>query len=194
MGIGLRDEVVRMRTGTKRVLVAQPEECVVIDRAMIDARRHATGMSKADASIFAALNRHPYDVLVFQGGDGEGGTRFELSQDITAARLADAGSVLVRGQLGVYRGLARYGAIVLVNAEMGEREIEAFRDGTGMVIDQIEAKLPSAPNPRELNLDLWLLRHMAIYSSLSLESVLTQLLPNQLPMLETRASRIQKLL
>jgi hypothetical protein len=159
-----------------------------------------TGMSATDARILAeAKARSPRVALcVFRGvhGDGDevGSWAFDPALDETQCR--ELATRLLRGQIEVYRGMLYAGLSMFVHTEWGMREVDAFRWAVDRRIEELVELNGGAGTlgGSQAAIDLWLLRNLTFFFTLSFDKFVETVLPDKLAMMEKRMERIRRML
>jgi hypothetical protein len=183
--------------GERVALVIAPTEAVRVGLDRIVPRVGPPRMSSLDQQVLEqAEARAPRIQLgIFRGANGHGGSwGFDPAMDEhEAIRLAE---YLLPGQMIVYRGLLRLGVCLFVHIDWGSLECAAFRAAAAKIADGLHDRLSRGsaepPNPADV-VDLWVLRNLTFFFSLSFDHLVSTILPEKLALMEKRMERIQRM-
>jgi hypothetical protein len=178
------------KDGPRVALIVTPSP-VVVGRARLEALRKSTAPGALDREIIEEVRKRQGRVkaLVIRFADW----RVDPSLDVHDRE--ELGLLLTRSQLSTYRRFLSAGIVVVVHGELGPVETEVFRRGAEHVIADIESSPARRDDDRALQrVDLFDLKHLCFFFSLSIDRLLTKVLPTQLELFETRAERIRDML
>lgn len=202
MALRLDEHGIDTASGRKTVLVATPTGHIRAGRAKLAELRGSLATSAVDTEIVEHIERRPHGTFaafVFCGHatDGSGSWRFadELGDD----ERFELGYLMWRSQLPLNRFCAAAGMFDNVYVEWTDAEIESFsaaadrmawelRNGPALHPD------PDTPTARLARLDLWLVQRHSFFLSMSLDTILTRILPPRFARLEARAPVLRELL
>jgi hypothetical protein len=177
-----------------RVLEAAPTRTIVLGRDRLARLREGNPSSEVDRSMveICASWTPSVDAVVFVANAGAG-RQWRFDDDLDASEVAELGEAMVEGQLSLYRGLVHAGIFSLTGIALREREHEAFARGTDRVAARIERDLPDA-SPEQapvLRLDLWLLDHLALWTTASRDRFFAGRLPETLSLIARRRRQLE---
>jgi hypothetical protein len=178
------------KDGARLALIVTPAP-VVLGRARLEALRKSTAPGALDRFILDEVRKRAGSVsaLVVRGVDW----RVDPSLDVHDRE--ELGLLLTRSQVPTYRRFLSAGMVVVVHGEFGPIETEIFRRGAEHVIADIESSPARSDDARAIQrVDVFNLKHLCFFFSLSIDRLLTEILPPQLKLFETRAERIRDML
>jgi len=138
----------------------------------------------------AAAERAGASVCIFRARADAGPGRYGFCPLLSDAQAVELASALLVGALPVYREMVRLGICLLVYAELGADEAAAFREGARAVCARLEARIECSA---QAEVDLWILQNLVFFFTTSFESLSTSVLPEKLPMMETRMERVRRM-
>lgn len=176
--------------GPRVALIVTPSP-VVVGRARLEALRKSVAAGALDREIIDEVRKRAGRVkaLVIRGVD------WRVDPALDVHDREELGLLLTRSQLPTYRRFLSAGMVVVVHGEFGPVETEVFRRGAEHVIADIESSPAKRVDDRALQrVDLFNLKHLCFFFSLSIDRLLREILPPQLKLFETRAERIRDML
>ncbi len=194
VSVQISEYVVPTKVGDRTAMVITPRTHV---RVGLSAVEHVDGMSALDETLLReAQARSPrITFCVFRGRSDEGDGSWCFADAMTQAQDRELASKLLPGQMIAYRGLLRAGVSLFVHADWGERETDAFR----WAVDHRIAALREEIEPDETvgtsasAIDLWILRNLTFFFTLSFAKMIETILPDKLALMEARMERIRRL-
>lgn len=175
------------------VIEVRPTKPLVLGRDRLDQIRAGDSNSQVDRSMLEICSSWdpPADAVVFIANPGEGRS-WGYADDLSHAEGEELGRAMVEGQLALYRGLVHAGIYSLTGIALQDREYEAFSRGTEEVADRIERRLPDASEEEAtiMRLDLWLLDHLALWTTLSRDRFFAGRLPETLSLIARRRRQL----
>ncbi|MGZ3421947.1 MAG: hypothetical protein ACXWUG_17210 [Polyangiales bacterium] len=184
------EATIETKDGSRVALLVTPDP-VVVGRARLEALRKSTEPGALDRRILDEVRRQRgrVNALIIRGTD------WHVDPSLDVHEREELGLLLTRSQLPTYRRFLSAGMVVVVHAEFGPLETEVFRRGAEHVIADIEASPARSDDVRAIQrVDLFNLKHLCFFFSLSIDRFLTEVLPPQLKLFETRAERIRDML
>ncbi len=154
-------------------------------------------MSDVDRHLLEQMRQREgrVNAVVFRGRDdvGDGSWGFDPALD---AHEADALALeLLRGMVLVYRAFVESGVCVHAHADWGPAEARAFRVANGTLVAELGQQLEHGQlgpvQRREAEVELWTLRNLTFFFTLGFRTLVRSVLPEKLPMLETRTERLR---
>jgi hypothetical protein len=189
------ETVVSTRSGERAALVAWPTEDVVVGRERLGQLRASGQASSIDHEILSrvrAAGDH-VNVLIFRGRAPEGRGRYSVDPDLSDEERAELGYLLVFSQTPTYRRFLAAGILAFLHVELFGATLDAFRSGTERMLNELERNVIEI-DPAVRAVDTWVLKHLSFYFSLGLDSVLERILPDKMPLFESREPRIREML
>ena len=173
------------------VLTMTPRVPTVFGAKRRESLRGEPTLSPVERRIldFVAARPENTPVLLLRGADEEGNRLWRFDPAFDDDELEETGRLFSRAVMPLYRGLLARGIVLFVHSDWGYREIGPIRRG----LDAL-AEHPDPRQPALSAVDGWISRNMLLYSSLSMEHVVEQLLPTHLVLLDRRTERAQRLL
>lgn len=194
----LDEHVIETKAGPRTVVSVTPSGPVVFRREDLARMSSVFEPSPRDEEIITALRqrRRPADVFVFQSQALDGGPGCWYFEDgLSEAEVDELGFHIVRAHRFVYRGLVDAGINMAIGAAKGYRELAALRTGTERLARELAAELEHCAGDDRMvcEADLFLVRHLMVFTSLDLPVLLRGLIPDKLPLCERRAPRFREL-
>jgi hypothetical protein len=157
----------------------------------------STGMSATDQMILreARARRQRVSICVFRGASQDGEGSWAFAEGLDEGQGQALAQRLLPGQVAMYRGMLKAGISLFVHADWGAQETDAFR----FAVDHRIAELREGVDPSETlatsteSIDLWLLRNLTFFFTLSFEKLVETILPDKLVLMEKRMERIRRL-
>jgi len=99
---------------------------------------------------------------------------------------------LTRALLPLHRRLLKSGLVLMIHTDWGLRECYAMRHG----VRRLKAELKQAAGQSDpvIKADHWILSNMLLHVALSMDHVVTELLPTHLAMIDRRLAFLQKMI
>lgn len=196
--IRFEEHSIHTRNGPRAVLVASPTDAIRIDRTRLATLREGPGESAIDRAIVReARARSGRARLAMFRARGNDDAAWELDADLTDEEAAEAGYLLVRSHLWLHRKLMASGILAIVHVELGFREVDALREATKTMIEELEARAKDDELDPEgaavLRADVWSLKHLTFYFTLGFARAVEDTLPDMIPMLEQRERTMREL-
>jgi len=194
------DELLLQSTGAARcVLLAVPRNAVVIDRDRLQSYRARGNASELDLEITREVAAWPrkVDVVLFRAmHQHPEAARWSFAYELTSEELDELGVGMVRSHVHLFRALAKLGVLAFAGIEFGEREFSALRRGTERVTAELERSVGrDRQSPSALDrLDLWLLDHLALWSTHPLKQFVSDDLPGLLALMDRRTLHVRRML
>lgn len=179
-------------------LVVAPEQDIQWGREMLARFRRRIVNSARDVEIVQTFERAPSRprVFVFRGTNGDGSVRIHLG-DLDPDEREELGYSLFLSHLPVLRRLTAGGAQLFVYVDWEPDTLELFRRSMGRIAGERKAQMDARADPDAvpiLRLDQWIFTRLTLFCAQSLGDVLTQLLPDSLPLFDRREERVARLL
>jgi hypothetical protein len=174
-------------------LVMAPRSRMLIDAARRDRLRGDPALSEADRTIVGRVRSRGDDVpiLIMRGANDLGERLWEFDAAFSDDELEEVGRLLTRALLPLHRRFLCSGIILFVHTEWGVRETPPMRRAVASLAHELQASAPANTALRDL--DLWILRNMLLFSSLSAKHVVQSLLPAHLRLVSHRKRQIADL-
>ncbi len=193
----LEDHVVETRAGPRTVVSLTPRAPIIFRRTDLAAMVARSEASPRDREIIRRLcsRDRPADVFVFQSQAPDGDGCWSFDEDLTDEEATELGYQIVRTHRYVYRGLVDAGISMAIGAAKGFRELECLRAGTRRFIEELSDELPRLTGQARLECeaDLFMVRHLMVFTSLHLPQLLEGVIPDKLPLCQRRAPRFRDL-
>lgn len=196
--LDIREHIVSTRGGDRVVLCVTPAAPIIFGREDLRRMSAATGPSPRDTEILDRLRRRkqPADVFVFQSqalGGGPGCWKFD--PELSDEEAEEMGYHIVRAHRFVHRGLVDAGINMAIGAAKGYRELAALRSGTQRFAQTLsrEAEHLHGADRLVCEADLFLVRHLMVFTSLNVTSLVCGVIPDKLPLCERRAPKFREL-
>jgi hypothetical protein len=184
------EATIETKDGPRLALIVTPAP-VVVGRARLEALRKSTAAGALDREIIDEVRKRAGRVkaLVIRFAD------WRVDPSLDVHEREELGLLLTRSQLSTYRRFLSAGVVVVVHGELGPVETEVFRRGAEHVIADLESSPAKREEERALQrVDLFDLKHLCFFFSLSIDRLSREILPPQLKLFETRAERIRDML
>lgn len=200
MEFSFSEQVVATRKGPRVAMVVRPRGHYVLGRAWFDKlRAHAGSRSRANPFIDEVARRGGrVRVFVFCGRTEDGAGSYQLDDNFSPAELLVHAQAILHAQLPIYREFLRAGVSANVHVGWSARQCDAFREALVLLADRYERRehTPSVPaiERQRARVDRWIARNLLVFLTLGVERALSELLPDTLTLLETRAARIAEML
>lgn len=184
---------VRFRSGRTGALVMTPRQPTVFGQDRLDAVRRCPGLSAAKEGMLCRIEDRESNtpILILRATDDDGSRLWEFDPDFSAEELAGVARDFVQSLLPFYRRVARSGIVLFVHSGWRSRDLATLRETVAVTSKSRALSIAEEGLGR---LDAWIVRNMLMYSSLSLDHVLEQLLPDHLGLLSRRKKRANDLL
>lgn len=194
----LEEHLLETRVGPRLVVSCTPSAPVLLGRADLERMREVFEPSPRDLEILEQLRarERPADVFVFQSQALDGGAgSWYFEKDLSEDETAELGFQIVRSHRFLNRGLVDAGISMGIGAAKGYRELTALRAGGQRLLEELAAQARDASGPDKLRIeaDLYLVRHLMVFTSLNLPSLLRGVIPDKLPLCERRATTFREL-
>lgn len=154
-------------------------------------------MSEIDRRVLAeASSRSPrISFCIFRGRSDEGDGSWAFAGGLTEAQGRQLAARLLPGQMAAYRGLLRAGVSLFVHADWGATETAAYRWAVDHRIAELrkEVTTDETLGTSANAIDLWILRNLTFFFTLSFAKLVETILPDKLALMETRMERIRRL-
>jgi hypothetical protein len=190
--------VLNTQRGARRALVATPgaRSTVRLGRDRLNGLRAVMEPSPLDLEIIARAKDAKAQLMIFRGQDDLGNASWGFDDSLDENATMELGRLLVESQLYAYRRLASVGVLCIVHTDLGFREVNALREGTRVLLEEIEnAEATDDPTAQALaQLDTWALKNFSYFFSVTMARLVSETLPNLMPMIEQRAPSLSKLL
>jgi hypothetical protein len=188
--------VLNTQRGARRALVATPggRTTVRLGHDRLQNLRAVMEPSPLDLEIIARAKDAKAQLMIFRGRDDLGDASWGFDDDLGENAAMELGRLLVESQLYAYRRLASVGVLCIVHTDLGFREVNALREGTRVLLEEMERAAADATDPTTLalsQLDTWALKY---FFSVTMARLVAETLPNLMPMIEQRAPNLSKLL
>jgi hypothetical protein len=171
-----------------------------VGRERLAALREQSSAGIIDQEIVEEVRRRRTEmpIAVFRGLADSGEIAWAFAEDLSDAEVDELAYRLVVSQQPTYRSLLEAGVFVIVHVECGRRETPSFRAGTARRLAELRGELADMTQTRRLDpvrrLDIWMLQNLTFFFNLELESVLRDVLPDKIPLLEQRVPTIKAML
>jgi hypothetical protein len=180
----------------RRIVLVVPTEPMLIGADRLERVQSGDEYSDVDMTVVETTAEwgKQVDAVIFDA-DADPTRSWRFSEDLDETQQRELGYVMVKAQLTLYRGLVNAGVYSLTGVGLPEREYNAFRLGTDRLTQEIELSLKSA-TPAEgtvLKLDLWLLDHLALWTTLSRERFFAAKLPELLALVGRRKKQLDRM-
>ena len=194
VSLQISEYVVPTKVGDRTAMVITPRSHVRVDPSSVESEGKMTALD--ETLLREAQARSPrITFCVFRGRSDEDDGSWRFADGMTQAQDRDLAARLLPGQMICYRGLLRAGVSLFVHADWGERETDAYR----WAVDHRIAELRDEVHPGETTgtsagaIDLWILRNLTFFFTLSFAKLIETILPDKLALMETRMERIRRL-
>ena len=171
-------------------LVMTPRSRMVVDHAKRERLRgDHPELSAADRWIVERVRGYGgrCPILILRGADDDGERLWQFDPTFGDDELEEVGSLLSRALLPLYRRFLCAGVILFVHTEWGARETPPMRRGIARLAEEVSAASTTAAMR---DLDLWILKNMLLFSSLSTNHVIETLLPEHLRLVAHRQRQV----
>jgi len=191
--------VLETRRGPRTALMVTPSRDIRVGRERLRELRVAPDGGSLDEQIWRSATKHAdASIMVMRGRNDDGSGSWGFDEELTDEETTELGELLVRSQVPTYRRLIAAGMLALIHVEFGFREVAALRNATAVVRDELErrsqSELEKAPPAAAVHaLDVWILRHLTFFFSVSFDKVASDTLPEMLPLIEQRAAHLEEL-
>ena len=130
-------------------------------------------------------------MILFRAVNAQGERVWQFDPDLSDEELAEGGYVLTRALLPFHRRLLKSGMALMVHTDWGLRECYAMRHG----VRRLKTELKRGPGPHDpvIEADHWVLSNMLLHVALSMDHVITELLPTHLAMIDRRLTFLKTL-
>lgn len=174
-------------------LVMTPRSPMVIDAARRDRLRGDPALSDGDRLIIARVRDRSDDVsiLIMRGADEAGARLWQFDTAFDEDELEDVSRLLIRALLPLHRRFLCSGIILFVHSEWGARETPPMRRAIARFANELQNHGQLGAAMRDL--DLWILRNMLLFSSLTTRHVIESLLPDHLRLVSHRKRQVADL-
>ncbi len=196
MSVVFSSKILESRKGPRRALVITPATRIVLGHEQLDQLRATSGESPIDDSIVGRIEASsvPHPVVIFRGANDEGTGSWGFAEDLEPDDAYELARHLVLSHLPTQRAMLVHGAYVMVHTDFGSLEADLFRRASKEVHDEMHGARISDQQMRAMHeANVWILRHLNFYFSLSYQKVITEVLPDKLPLIEMRSKHIQAL-
>lgn len=143
-----------------------------MDRARLERMREGNYASPVNDEILASVAEagRPVAAIVFDADSPDWG----FTDDLTEEEVGELGYHMIRSQLNLYRRAARAGVRVVVGVGFGPREVDGYTRGGDRMVEELERTLQdrSAADSSASQLDLWLIDHLTLWTTASLDEFL----------------------
>jgi hypothetical protein len=191
------DEIVVTKGGRHPVLVVTPREVLTVGHTRMAKLRERSTPSALDQEILRQVRRRSgrIQMLMLRGQSDDRTGLWQIDPALSEAEAWELGYFLVRSQLPAHRRLLSAGVVAFLHVHFASRDVEAMRRG----VDRLMAEMQAEPDLGDATsairkVDLWVLRHLSFYFSLSSAQVLHDVLPSKALLFESRIPRIRELL
>ncbi len=167
-------------------VVITAKNAMVVGRERIQNLKRPTGMNHVDRWLLeqAASRASRAKVILFRAMNDVGERVWQFDPALNDQELEEGGYVLTRALLPFHRRLLAAGMVLMVHTDWGLRECYAMRHG----VRKLKQELEQGPDKADpiVEADRWILSNMLLHVALSMNHVVSQLLPSHLAMLERR--------
>lgn len=192
MGFDFSERSFETNRGRRAALVLTPNVHVTIGPERITGLRAQIGMSEVDRMVIgeARARSERVDLTIFRGRDDDGNGSWGFVEGISEDDASQLAMAMLRSNLPLYRGLMRAGLCLHLHVDWGPVELVAFREAAEELSSELEVRSEGEDADA---VDVWILRNLTFFFALSLEKVLTSILPEKLALMEKRMERIQRM-
>jgi hypothetical protein len=181
------EEYPMQHVGVRQVaVVITAKNAMVVGRERIQRLRRPTGMNDVDRWLLeqAASRADRAKVVLFRAVNNDGDRVWQFDPSLNDNELEEGGYVLTRALLPLHRRVLASGMVLMVHTDWGLRECYAMRHG----VRKLKAELQKSAGKADpvVEADRWILSNMLLHVALSMNHVVTELLPGHLAMLERR--------
>ncbi len=190
------EQVVSTPAGKHSVLVATP--CVQIDvgHMRMAQLREKVEPGPIDREILRQVRRRSgrISMLMMCGQNTDASAYWRIDPALPDGDAWELGYLLSRSQVPTHRRFLAAGVVVFLHVHFGAREVEAYRRGVERLTKELSALSDKGEDGAIRKVDLWVLRHLSFYFTLSSAQVLHDVLPGKAALFESRVPRIKEML
>lgn len=190
------DAVVRCRKGDRRALVITPTAHRRLGLERLQELRETADESPIETGLVDRVrtSSSPYPIVIFRGRNDDGTATWGFDEGLGPEDALALARMLVISHLPTHRCLLTHGSYVMVHTDFGSREADLLRRASKELLEERREVVPSDADLRAIyDADLWILRHLNFYFSLGFERVVEGVLPDKIPLIETRSRNIEAL-
>lgn len=195
-GLAYSSSTVDVDGRTYQVIEVAPTRTILLGADRLERLDRGDKRSDVDTSMLeiCANWNPPADAVVFVANPSADRS-WRYAENLEPEQIDRLGRAMVEGQLALYRGFVRAGIYSLTGIALGEREFEAFSRGTELVAGELERQLTNASDEEAptLRLNLWLVDHLALWTTLSRDRFFKGRLPETLSLIERRRRQIESM-
>lgn len=201
-GVVFRDAPIQTRKGERRALTVTPSRAFVLGRPRLEMLRAGETNNLIEEAIIARVQGapHRYDLFVFRACDHEGQPRYRIDEALPPNERSELALRLVLSNLRCWRRLLDLKVPLILHTGLGP-DRQTFQQAAQRVSADPEAfaanaasGYPGGGRYDELDeLDEWLLRHVLFFFGQVYRVVARQVLPDILPMLDSRRRKLERL-
>jgi hypothetical protein len=182
--------------GEVAVLVLEPTTPLVSGRERLTRLQGADLTSSVDDAVVEAVRGAGPEMaaVVFRADPGSGaGWRFDPT--LPEPEALKLGALMMRSHLHLYRRLVEERVAAFFGVELDGRTHRCLLHGADVVARACEATIAadSGPERARARLELWLLDHLALWTTTRLEEFLHNRLPEALRLLDRRRRELESL-
>lgn len=175
-------------------IVITAKNPMVIGRERIERLKRPAGMNDVDRWLIgqAASRSDRAKVILFRAVNERGERVWQFDPGLSDEQLEEGGYVLTRALLPFHRRLLKSGMVLMVHTDWGLRECYAMRHG----VRQLKSELKQSAGTQDpvVEADTWILSNMLLHVALSMDHVVSELLPTHLAMIERRLTFLKQLI
>jgi hypothetical protein len=183
---------IETRNGPRVALVVEPTIQMRLGEERLAALRKQTGWSEVDREIAVAAQSRAgrVQIMLFRGKSAKGEGTWDMDPDMPDASLDELGYRLAKTQLPTYRRLLASGVFMHVHTDLTAHTATALQRGADRLVRELALSGPDAAVRR---VDRWIVQHLTFFFTLGTDKVLTDILPDQVPLFEQRLPRIREM-
>ena len=197
MGAPFTFETMHLSTsrGERTAMLITPRERMVITPALLESPPRDEGRTERDSDIlqYARGLSERVHLAIFRGRDDDGEGSWGFAEDVDETTGTALALAMLPGHLQVWRGMLQMGVCLFLHVDWEPREAVAFGNATDALVGRLDAEVAAGQDVDRATLDLWILKNLTFYTSLSLVKVVDGFLPEKLSLMESRMDRIHKM-
>lgn len=177
--------------GGRTSTVLTPKNAMVFGRTQLDKVQAARGLSPVEQWLvaYAAGHSEQCRIMILRAVNSEQERVWLFDPSFDNDTLQVAGYVMTQALLPFHRALMAAGVMLLAHTDWGDRESYGIRHGVWRCIEELSTKTELSLEQEQ---NLAVLKTMVHHMSLSLDHVVTHLLPGHLHMVDRRWARMQE--
>lgn len=181
--------------GNRTAMVITPTE-----RIVVEPRPYEPGspeMTESDLAVLEGARRAAESsatVCIFRARAPIGDGQYCFAPSMSEAQAVTTALAMLDGQIRVYREMLKLGLCLFLHTDMGPLEVGGFRGAVDRRVEELEPLTRGeGGRAKQAQLDLWLLRNLNFFFTLSFDKLIATILPDKLTLMEKRMERIRRL-